>query len=202
MAKRRPGRVAAMDLLTLGALVLLSPVLFLVGYRIAAKRLLTGPALRAEINQKPEEIWIDWDEAVSTWPGRVSVKNLRIRGSDPNVQWIVILPEATLRYSLMPLLRGTSSSRELRPTSIQFRLRQKLVPGKFTEEQAKQLPPIPGFSDPPLRAEGREASGTPVQSVHFRGAGRRHGRLRRHLGGLFPLPRSLQAARPLPAEAR
>lgn len=156
MAKRRPGRRGASRwiFLALGAFVLLSPVLFLVGYRIAAKRLLTGPALRAEINQKPEEIWIEWDEAVSTWPGRVSVKNLRIRGSDPNVQWIVILPEATLRYSLMPLLRKNFIVTQLRPTSIQFRLRQKLFPGKFTEAQAKQLPPIPGFVDPPLRDEG------------------------------------------------
>lgn len=156
MAKRRPGRVGRWIFLTLGALVLLSPVLFLVGYRIAAKRLLTGPALRAEINQKPEEIWIEWDGAVSTWPGRVSVKNLRIRGSDPNVQWIVILPEATLRYSLMPLLRRNFIVTQLRATSIQFRLRQKLFPGKFTEAQAKQLPPIPGFSDPPLRAEAEK----------------------------------------------
>ncbi len=93
---------------------------------------------------------------MSAWPGRVSVKNLRIRGSDPNVQWIVILPEATLRYSLLPLLRKNFIVTNLRPTSIQFRLRQKLVPGKFTEAQAKQLPPIPGFSDPPLRVEGEE----------------------------------------------
>ena len=55
MAKRRPGGRSASRwiFLALGALVLLSPVLFLVGYRIAAKRLLTGPALRAEINQEP-----------------------------------------------------------------------------------------------------------------------------------------------------
>ena len=84
------------------------------------------------------------------------MKNLRIRGSDPNVQWIVILPEATLRYSLMPLLRRSFIVTQLRPTSIQFRLRQKLSPGKFTEAQAKQLPPIPGFSDPPLRAEAEK----------------------------------------------
>ena len=84
--KRRPGGMRRGIFLALGALVLLSPVLFLVGYRIAAKRLLTGPALRAEINRKPEEILIEWDEAESTWPGRVAVKNLRIRGSDPNVQ--------------------------------------------------------------------------------------------------------------------
>ncbi|MET0619061.1 MAG: hypothetical protein ABW056_02215 [Thermoanaerobaculia bacterium] len=200
MAKKRgPERRWARGIfIALGALVLLSPVLFLVGYRIAAKRLLTGPALRAEINQKPEEIWIDWDEAASTWPGRVSVKNLRIRGSDPNVEWIVILPEATLRYSLMPLLRRNFIVTELRPVSIQFRLRQKLFPGKFTEAQAKQLPPIPGFSDPPLRKKDEklpEPESNPftfevqdvatdvfddiwVDSVRYRGPSKLRGRFR------------------------
>jgi hypothetical protein len=151
MAKK--GKVLRRVLIGLGILILLSPVLFVAAYRIAAKKLLTGPALRKEINQKPAELQIEWDEAVSTWPGRVAVKNLSIRGSDPNVQWIVILPEATLRYSLLPLLRKNFIVTELRPTSIQFRLRQKLFPGKVSEAHVRQLPPIPGFSDPPLRVE-------------------------------------------------
>jgi hypothetical protein len=115
---------------------------------------LTGPALRAEIKKKPEEIQIDWEEAVSTWPGRVWVKNLTIRGSDPNVQWIVFLSEANVRYALLPLLHKSFVVTELRPKSIQFRLRQKLSSGKYTQEQVSRLPPIPGFVDPPMRVEG------------------------------------------------
>jgi hypothetical protein len=154
MAKK--GKALRRVLIGLGILILLSPVLFVAAYRIAAKKLLTGPALRAEINRKPAELQIEWDEAVSTWPGRVAVKNLSIRGSDPNVQWIVILPEATLRYALSPLLRRTFVVTELRPTSIQFRIRQKLKPGQATEAQVKMLPPIPGFADPPMRVEGEK----------------------------------------------
>jgi len=110
----------------------------------------------------------------------------------------VILPEATLRYSLLPLLKRTFIVTRLRPASIQFRLRQKLVPGKFTEAQAKQLPPIPGFSDPPLRAEGEklpEPEGHPftfevqdvasdvfddiwVDSFRYRGPSKLRGRFR------------------------
>ncbi len=153
MAERRVLRGC---LIAVGILVLLSPVLFLAAYRVVARKALAGPALRAEINQKPEEIKIDWEEAVSTWPGRVRVRNMTIRGSDPNVQWIVYLPEADIRYALMPLLRRNFIVTELRPKSIQFRLRQKLVPGKYTEAQVKLLPPIPGFSDPPLRAEAEK----------------------------------------------
>ena len=138
-------------LIAFGVLILVSPVVFVAAYRIVAKKFLSGPALRAEINQKPEEIFIDWDEAESTWPGFATVKNLRIRGSDPNVQWIVIVPEARLRFSLLPLMRKNFIVTRLQPKSIQFRLRQKLVSGKYSEEQVQHLPPIPGFSDPPLR---------------------------------------------------
>ncbi len=127
---------------------------FLAAYRIVAKRLLSGPALRAEINRKPKELFIDWDEAVSTWPGRVTVKNLRIRGSDPNVQWIVILPQARFRYALSPLLRRTFRVTELRPESVQFRLREKLARDSVKEARVQDLPPIPGFDDPPLKVEG------------------------------------------------
>ena len=153
MARKRALRGC---LIAVALLLVLSPVFFVAAYRVVARKALTGPALRAEINKKPEEIRIEWDEAMSNWPGHVWVKNLTIRGSDPNVQWIVFLPEANLRYALLPLLRRNFIVTALRPKSIQFRLRQKLVPGKFTKEQAEQLPPIPGFSDPPLRVEGEE----------------------------------------------
>ena len=125
---RGRGRVRRGILIAVGVLVLLSPVFFLAAYRVAAKKALEGPGLRAEINRKPVELKIDWDEAVSTWPGFVSVKNLTIRGSDPNVQWIVILPEAEVRYALLPLLRRNFIVTSLRPKSIQFRLRQKGMP--------------------------------------------------------------------------
>ena len=150
MAERRALRGC---LIAAALLLVLSPVIFIAAYRVVAKKALAGPALRAEINKKPEEIQIEWDEAVSTWPGRVSVRNLTIRGSDPNVQWIVILPEAAVRYSLWPLLRKNFIVTQLRPKSIQFRIRQKLFPGKVSEAHVKTLPPIPGFSDPPMRVE-------------------------------------------------
>jgi hypothetical protein len=136
----------------LAALVL--AVLFFAGYAAVARRLLSGPKLRAAINVKAEEFFMDWDEATSVWPGRVTVRNLRIRGSDPNVQWIVTIPQGTLRYSVFTLLRHKFLVTELRPQSIQFRLRQKVKPEDATDPRLKYLPPIPGFSDPPLR-EGR-----------------------------------------------
>jgi hypothetical protein len=135
------------------AILLALPILFFVTYAVVARRMLSGPALRAEINQKPDDLWIEWDEAKSAWPGRATVKNLRIRGSDVNVQWLVTLPEASLRYELLPLLSKTFRVTQLRPSSIQFRIRQKLREGSVDEKKVAMLPPIEGFSDPPLRVE-------------------------------------------------
>lgn len=156
MDRARAGRTRRRILIAVLALIVLSPGAFLVAYRIVAKKALSGPLLRAEINKKPKDLLIEWDEAVSTWPGRVTVKNLSIRGSDPNVQWIVLLPEASLKYALTPLLRRTFVVTELRPKSIQFRIRQKLAPGKVSEEHLESLPPIPGFGDVPLKVEGEK----------------------------------------------
>src|SRR4030095_16876274 len=107
----------------LAALVL--AVLFFAGYAAVARRLLSGPELRAAVNVQAEEVFLDWGEPTSVWPGRVTVRNLRIRGSDPNVQWIVTIPQGTLRYSVFTLLRHKFLVTELRPQSIQFRLPQK-----------------------------------------------------------------------------
>src|SRR5215468_7545665 len=102
----------------LAALVL--AVLFFAGYAAVARWALSGPKLRAAINAKPQDFWMDWDEATSAWPGSVTVKNLRIRGSDPNVQWIVIVPQGTIRYSVLTLLRHKFLVTGFRPQSIQF----------------------------------------------------------------------------------
>ncbi len=45
---------------------------------------------------------------------------------------------------------------ELRPKSIQFRIRQKLPAGEVSEARLKFLPPIPGFGDVPLKVEGEK----------------------------------------------
>lgn len=127
----------------------------LLAYAGTARWLLSGRRLRAWINTTPETSLIDYDEAVSTWPGRIRVKNLRIRGSDPNVEWLVLLGEARIDYSLAALLSRTFRVVGARGTGLRFRLREKLDP-PASIESAQSLPPIPGYTDPPLRRAGPE----------------------------------------------
>jgi len=149
-ARRPPGggRIA-LWLLVVAAAVL---ALAFAGYAAAARWLLSGPRLRAWINTSPQTTMLDWDEAVSRWPGTVRLKNLRIRGSDQNVEWIIRLAEARADYSIVALLSRTFKVSRVQGSGLSFHLRQKLDPKDPTNPPVSVLPPIPGFADPPLRS--------------------------------------------------
>ena len=102
--------------------------LFLGAYAATTRWLLTGPKLRQIINEHPESFTIDWDEARSPWPGRVRIRNLRLVGSDPNVQWTVHLENAEVDYSVLALIRRTFLCERLVGSGLTFALRSKLDP--------------------------------------------------------------------------
>ena len=131
--------------------LLLAPFLALGAYAAAAHWLLSGPKLRALINADPESFTLDYDAAASLWPGHVTIKNLRIRGSDKNVQWIIRLADARVEYSVLALVSRTFRAERLRGTGLSFSLRNKLEPGEVKTADITVLPAIPGFVDPPLR---------------------------------------------------
>lgn len=149
MRKRLSQRVRIPRRLLL--LLLLVPLLSLGVYSAATHWLLSGPRLRALINADSESFTLDYDEAVSRWPGRVAIKNLRIRGSDRNVQWIIRLADARVDYSVLALIRRTFRAERLRGTGLSFSLRNKLPPAEAKTADIALLPGIPGFVDPPLR---------------------------------------------------
>lgn len=136
-------------------LVALVP-LFLGTYAATARWLLTGPKLRQIINKHPQSFTIDWDEARSPWPGRVRIRNLRLVGSDPNVQWTVHLENAELRYSIFALIRRTFICERLVGSGLTFALRSKLDPKEAKTTDLSLLPEIPGFSDPPLKSPNEQ----------------------------------------------
>ena len=130
----------------------LSPFLGRALYPAATRWLLTGPRLRAMINAQPQYLLLDWGEAVSEKPGHLTIKNLSIRGSDPNVQWIIRLADADVEFDLSSLLRRTFRVTTLRGSGLSFFLRNKIRPELLKTTDTSVLPPVPGFSDPPLRS--------------------------------------------------
>jgi hypothetical protein len=170
-------------------------VLPLAAYAAAARWLLSGPRLRALIDADPESLLLDYDEAASLWPGRVTITNLRIRGSDQNVQWIIRLATARVDYSILALAKRTFRVERLRGEGLSFFIRNKLEPANVQVADASVLPPVPGFADPPLRSDpvqGPQPEADPwsvdvrtlfidhfdeiwIDAFHYRGAARLEG---------------------------
>lgn len=149
----RTGLVRSRRLWIWAIVVLVALVPLLLGaYAATTRWLLTGPKLRQIINKHPKSFTIDWDEARSPWPGRVRIRNLRLVGSDPNVEWTVHLENAELSYSLVALLRRTFVCERLVGSGLTFALRSKLDPKEAKTADLSLLPEIPGFSDPPLKS--------------------------------------------------
>ena len=176
------------------ALAISLPVAVAAAYFPVTRWLLSGTKLRGIINAHPESFRIDWDEAVSPRFGHVRLKNLRLRGSDPNVQWAIDIEQAELDYSIVALLRRTFECTRLVGSGLTFALRTKIEPDRLKSTDASVLPPIPGFTDPPLREPGAEFRLEPnpfhidvhgvsidrveslwVDRFHYRGPGRVQG---------------------------
>ena len=133
-------------------LIALTPVLAWILYPVATRWLLSGPRLRAQINVQPQYFLLDYDEAVSDKPGHLTIKNLSIRGSDPNVQWLIRLDSAEVEFEMSALLKRTLRCTSIRGAGLAFSLRNKMKLSVARTADASVLPPIPGFSDPPLRS--------------------------------------------------
>ena len=134
------------------AVLVLSPFLGRALYPVATRWLLTGTRLRAMINAQPQYLLLDWGAAVSEKPGHLTIKNLTIRGSDPNVQWIIRLADADVEFELSALLKRTFRVTTLHGSGLSFFLRNKIKPELVKTTDTSVLPPVPGFPDPPLRS--------------------------------------------------
>ena len=112
--------------------------------------------LRGWVNGKPEELLLAYDEASSWIPGVIRIRGLTMRGSDPNVQWSFRMEKATISISLIDLFRRHFHATRVRAEGLVFRLREKEKKSETSAAHAALVPPIAGFSDPPLQEGGPE----------------------------------------------
>jgi hypothetical protein len=117
--------------------------------------------LRGWVNGNPEELLLAYDEASSWIPGVIRIRGLSMRGSDPNVQWFFRMERATISVSLVDLFRRRFHATRVRAEGLVFRLREKQTKKETSAPHAALLPPITGFSDPPLQTSDPETPTTP-----------------------------------------
>jgi hypothetical protein len=114
-------------------------------------RVLRGGTVRSWVNDDPEKLFLDYDEASSSWPGHIHVRGLRLRGRDPNVEWEFRIEDCRIAVSLPDLLRKKFHARSVRATGLAFRLRQRIEPSRATSSRVRFIPRIEGFAAVPLR---------------------------------------------------
>lgn len=114
----------------------------------------TRPFLASLISVSPQSLNVDYRRAWFLWPSVVYVRNLKVRGSDVNVQWQVEVDDARLSIDLTALLRRELHATKVRARGVGFRLRQKVDASAATKDRMAPLPAIPGIEGLPIIEEG------------------------------------------------
>lgn len=148
MSRRAPQRGWRRWLLWLVVIVVAVEVL----YVLAANVFLNTGLSTTAINRKPEKILVEWDGGWTVIPGIARLWNIRLRGQQRAVQWYAELDSVTVGCHLLPLATKTFHAGWVRGRGLDFRLRQRPDVGQDLGDKAADLPPIPGFSDPPQPA--------------------------------------------------
>lgn len=126
-------------------------------YVVAANTLIRTRLLRALINHGPDKLSVEYSSAYTLRPGRVRVRDLRIRDRSTATEWLIALDEGRGSIGLFDLLRGRFHATRIRGSGLVVRVRSRLTPEAATPLRLSFLPPIAGFPGPPLREPGGTA---------------------------------------------
>jgi hypothetical protein len=139
--------------------------ILIVSYLVVANVLLKTRLLRNAVSSSSAsfavsgntaDLRLDYDSAYSIIPGRVHLEGLSIRGRERDVEWLLTLDRADVSISLVDLLHKSLHATRLRSSGLTLRARLRLDREDATPEVIAALPPIAGFSDPPLLDDGPE----------------------------------------------
>jgi len=140
-AGRHTGAVAWRLLAVLGGLELL--------YLLCANVVLCTPLLK-KFAAGSDDLSLDYRSAYSLIPGRVEVRDLRLRMHDHNVEFEVAIERGTLDVSLLDLAHKRVHALRVDADAVGFRMRHRLSRVGLEGPRVAAYPPIAGFKDPPL----------------------------------------------------
>jgi hypothetical protein len=105
---------------------------------------------------KPKDFHIDIGPAWSVWPGRVHADKVELRFQDHNVQFSVVVENATMDVRLWQLPFKIMHLTRVRGENVRYLFRHKVDSPKGLEPRLAQYPKIPGFPDPPVFTGARK----------------------------------------------
>jgi hypothetical protein len=113
-------------------------------YVAGANVLLHTHALRSWVSGP--RLHLEYDSASSVWPMRIRVRNFRMSGEDPNVQWEFRFDEVRLSIFPLDLMRKRFHVRSAHGRGLGFRLRLKSTTTKAARAKESLTPPIFGVA--------------------------------------------------------
>ncbi len=123
-------------------------------YVVAINAFLSSSLFDRVINQDAEMLDVHYRRGWSFFPGRIHAKELSIRSSDSNVEWILKIDEIEFDVSFLGLVRQRFDVGRAHGRGISMRVRQKLERAPDSLEEVALLPPVPGFPAFSVRPSG------------------------------------------------
>ncbi len=119
-------------------------------YLVVANALLRFGGVEWFVNSGTDDARLTLGRSHTWFPGRIEVRDLRLRFQDQNVQFELSIARASVRMSFVELAKKRVHLRGLRADGVRFLFRHKVTRVAGNERRLVHFPRIEGFSDPPL----------------------------------------------------
>ncbi len=142
--------VAARVLFVLGATWLL--------YIFLANVFIGTPLLR-KIVSKEDDVLMEYGSAWTVWPGRVHVRNFRLRTKNKDMEMMISIDAASASIDLVSVFTKNLLVRDLVANGASVRVRPRYYQDEVDPKVIEGFPPIDGFPEVPLRPMAPRTSG-------------------------------------------
>jgi hypothetical protein len=119
-------------------------------YLVGVNAVLATPILRNLLNSDPGALRVNYTKSYSLYPFHGHVDGLTIRGRDRNVEWIATIDHCDFSVSPWQLLKRRFQATHVTADGFTMHARFRKSAAANTPERLAALPPVDGFSDPPL----------------------------------------------------
>ncbi|MBL8956263.1 MAG: hypothetical protein JNK82_36155, partial [Myxococcaceae bacterium] len=127
-------------------------------YLLAANVLLNVGVVPGWVNGATHQVHVEWDRAITLWPGQAWVKNFSMQFDDDNeVQMDLNVEDSSVNMSLLAFSRNTFKLTRGRAKGASYRMNIKV-----SEEELKKFPArvdafprVPGYAYPPIKPKER-----------------------------------------------
>lgn len=140
-----------------GRLLRATAVVFVTGYvlyMVTLNVFLSTSLFDRVVNQDPVTLDVHYTRGWTLFPGTIHARNLSIRSSDSNVEWILRLDEVEFDVSFFGLAQKRFDVTRARGHGIRMRARRKLAVPPVNLEDVAHLPPIEGYPVYSMRPAG------------------------------------------------